>query len=500
MSLKLTNTLTGRKEAFQSIQKGKVSIYCCGVTVYDLCHIGHARSYIVWDVLRRYLIWNGYSVTFVQNFTDIDDKILNRAAEENTTMSEVSERNIKEFHKDMDNLGILRPDKMPRATKCLDQIRSMISQLERKGAAYSTDGDVYFAVMKHKGYGKLSGRDLAKQQLNADGRITDKEKERKQNPFDFALWKGVKNNEPSFPSPWGDGRPGWHIECSAMVLQELGETIDIHLGGADLVFPHHENEMAQSEIATGKKLANYWLHNGMVNVGGKKMSKSIGNFTTIRALLKDGLSAMTVRLFILQAHYRKPIDFTPKALNAAASGWNRLNEALCLGNSDYEALNWPKTTLQKNHQKNKLSSESLGEECNLIRQRFVDALNDDLNTSAAVAVLFDLARPLKSISNKIQRGNIKLIPKAEAQKNYSRWLTLVQLASVLGLEGEPIEESTEGSKLNPNLNEIKQAIKERNAAKLAKDFEAADRIREALKDKGIELVDKGGGVTDWIRI
>ena len=271
MSLRLTNTLTRRTEPFTPLIPGKVSIYCCGVTVYDLCHSSHARSYINWDVLRRYLIWRGLEVTFVQNFTDIDDKILKRADEENSAMTEVSERNIASFHQDMDALGILRPDRMPRATQCLDGIRALIGELEEKGAAYSAEGDVYFAVMKHAGYGKLSGRDLSEQQDNAAGRVADAEEARKQHPFDFALWKG-KTRRTQLPLPWGDGRPGWHIECSAMVRAELGDTIDIHLGGADLVFPHHENEIAQSEAATGQDLARVWMHNGMVNVGGEKMS------------------------------------------------------------------------------------------------------------------------------------------------------------------------------------------------------------------------------------
>jgi len=274
MTLKLTNTLTRRVEEFRPIKPGRVSIYCCGVTVYDLCHLGHARSYIAWDVLRRYLIWSGYAVTFVQNYTDIDDKILGRAAEEGSSMQAVSERNIEAFVADMARLNIIPPDRMPRATQSLDAIRALITDLEAKGAAYSADGDVYFAVMKHAGYGKLSGRDLAEQQDNASGRVATAEEARKQHPFDFALWKGSKPGEPSWQSPWGPGRPGWHIECSAMVREELGDPIDIHLGGADLIFPHHENEIAQSEAASGHELARYWLHNGMVNVGGQKMSKS----------------------------------------------------------------------------------------------------------------------------------------------------------------------------------------------------------------------------------
>lgn len=333
MTLRLTNTLTRRVEPFEPLVPGQVSIYCCGVTVYDLCHLGHARSYIAWDVLRRYLIWCGNQVTFVQNYTDIDDKILGRAAEEGSSMQAVSERNIEAFVTDMARLNILPPDRMPRATQSLDAIRSLITELEAKGAAYSADGDVYFAVMKHAGYGKLSGRDLAEQQDNAAGRVATAEEARKQHPFDFALWKGSKPGEPSWESPWGPGRPGWHIECSAMVREELGDTIDIHLGGADLIFPHHENEIAQSEAATGHELARYWLHNGMVNVGGQKMSKSLGNFTTIRALLDSGITPMTLRLFTLQAHYRKPLDFSAEALEAAATGWKGLNAALGLAST-----------------------------------------------------------------------------------------------------------------------------------------------------------------------
>ncbi|KGG20741.1 Cysteinyl-tRNA synthetase [Prochlorococcus sp. SS52] len=496
--LKLTNTLTRRTETFSSLKPGEVSIYCCGVTVYDLCHLGHARSYIVWDVLRRYFIAQGYKVKFVQNFTDIDDKILARASKENCTMNEVSERNIEEFHRDMDALGILRPDRMPRATRCLEEIKSMIEELEKKGAAYSAEGDVYFAVMKHANYGKLSKRDLSEQQLNADGRVTDKEEARKQNPFDFALWKAAKEGEQSFPSPWGAGRPGWHIECSAMVLQELGETIDIHLGGADLIFPHHENEIAQSEVANGKKLAKYWLHNGMVNVGGQKMSKSLGNFTTIRALLKEGISAMTLRLFILQAHYRKPLDFTKESLDAASTGWKRLNVILCLGLMKHQTLNWPKPNIQES-KITSLSKHSLNETLNLSRQQFIDALNNDINTSVAISILFELARPLRSLSNQIENGSSELISESDKHTSYSRWLLLTELANVLGLQAELPKTRT--SKQSQNLDEvlIREAIQERKDAKLSGDFAKADKIREELNLKGVQLIDKKDGVTEWIQ-
>ena len=479
MTLKLTNTLTRRIELFEPLVPGQVSIYCCGVTVYDLCHLGHARSYIAWDVLRRYLIWCGYQVTFVQNYTDIDDKILGRAAEEGSSMQAVSERNIEAFVADMARLNILPPDRMPRATQSLDAIRSLITELEAKGAAYSADGDVYFAVMKHAGYGKLSGRDLAEQQDNAAGRVATAEEARKQHPFDFALWKGSKPGEPSWESPWGPGRPGWHIECSAMVREELGDTIDIHLGGADLIFPHHENEIAQSEAASGHELARYWLHNGMVNVGGQKMSKSLGNFTTIRALLDSGITPMTLRLFTLQAHYRKPLDFSADALEAAATGWKGLNAALGLAAT---ATATPGAT----------------SELATARARFVAAMDDDLNTSAALAVLFELAKPLRALANRLERGDSSAAAEARAPELVDQGQLLLELAGVLGLQSET-EAKTSATSSGPSDAEIQAQIEQRQAAKAAKDFPAADGIRDGLRAQGIELIDRPGGITEWLR-
>ena len=481
MTLKLTNTLTRRIELFEPLVPGQVSIYCCGVTVYDLCHLGHARSYIAWDVLRRYLIWCGYQVTFVQNYTDIDDKILGRAAEEGSSMQAVSERNIEAFVADMARLNILPPDRMPRATQSLDAIRSLITELEAKGAAYSADGDVYFAVMKHAGYGKLSGRDLAEQQDNAAGRVATAEEARKQHPFDFALWKGSKPGEPSWESPWGPGRPGWHIECSAMVREELGDTIDIHLGGADLIFPHHENEIAQSEAATGHQLARYWLHNGMVNVGGQKMSKSLGNFTTIRALLDSGITPMTLRLFTLQAHYRKPLDFSADALEAAATGWKGLNAALGLASM---------LTLG--------AAPACPPAVAAARQRFADAMDDDLNTSSALAVLFELAKPLRALANRLERGDSSAAAEARAPELVDQGQLLLELAGVLGLQSET-EAKTSSTSSGPSDAEIQAQIEQRQAAKAAKDFPAADAIRDGLRAQGIELIDRPGGITEWLR-
>ena len=407
-------------------------------------------------------------------------------------MTEVSERNITAFHQDMDALGILRPDRMPRATQCLDCIKTLISELEIKGAAYSAEGDVYFSVKKHPGYGKLSGRELDEQQENAAGRVADAEEARKQHPFDFALWKSAKPGEPSFPSPWGKGRPGWHIECSAMVRAELGDTIDIHLGGADLVFPHHENEIAQSEAATGKELAQVWMHNGMVNVGGQKMSKSLGNFTTIRALIESGISPMTLRLFVLQAHYRKPLDFTAEALEAAATGWKGLNAAISLGERHGEMLGWRSSApLSEKAITNEGHAE--GEDLQELEQRFISSMNDDLNSSGALAVLFDLAKPLRAVANRLERGDNSGLTDATEPGLNARWLLLRNLAAVMGLRRE--------SEASTSLDDaaINAAIEARKAAKSAKNYAEADRIRAELSKEGIELIDKSNGITEWLR-
>jgi cysteinyl-tRNA synthetase len=346
--------------------------------------------------------------------------------------------------------------------------------------------------MKHASYGKLSGRDLGEQQDNAAGRVADAEEARKKHPFDFALWKGAKPGEPSFPSPWGEGRPGWHIECSAMVRAELGDTIDIHLGGADLVFPHHENEIAQSEAATGQDLARIWMHNGMVNVGGQKMSKSLGNFTTIRALLESGVSAMTLRLFVLQAHYRKPLDFTADALDAAATGWKGLNAALGLSDRHGDSLGWSSAAPL---QEGAVSADGGPTDTVLIEleQRFISAMDDDLNSSGGLAVLFDLAKPLRALANRLERCEDAALPEPELNALQGRWQLLRQLAAVLGLRTE----AEAASSLDDSA--IDAAIADRKAAKAAKNYAEADRIRDELAAKGVELIDKPGGVTEWIR-
>ncbi len=525
MALTLYNSLTRRKELFQPLVADRVSLYCCGVTVYDYCHLGHARSYVVWDTLRRYLRWRGYGVRYVQNFTDIDDKILNRARQEGSTMDAVSERYTAAYFEDMARLNILKADEYPRATHTLDGIKTLIHDLEQKGYAYAAGGDVYYRVEKFQGYGKLSGRKLSDLQAGASGRLAgDGEDSKKENPFDFALWKGAKPEEPAWESPWGSGRPGWHIECSAMVRDRLGDSIDIHMGGADLVFPHHENEIAQSEAATGHPLARYWLHNGMVNVGGEKMSKSLGNFTTIRALLDEPqpggpVSAMALRLFILQAHYRKPIDLTPEALQSAGNSWLTLRRALEFGHHYHynPASGWhpgdspdpsPLPDLDR----------TLPEVATAIAD-FEAGLDDDLNTPVALAVLFRLAKAIGRERNRLTHGEQPLEDPQQLQQN---WQVLVTLAAVLGLElGYDPAENPDGPADHPaeatdqdaptgeasapepgetvSDAEIQGLIEARQTARHNKDWAEADRLRAKLQALKVTVIDQPGGDSRWYR-
>ncbi len=479
MSLTLYNTLTRQKSLFTPLEENKVSIYCCGVTVYDYCHLGHARSYIAWDTVRRYLEWRGYHVTYIQNFTDIDDKILKRAREEKSTMDAVSEKYIAAYLEDMDRLNIRRADDYPRATHTIDGIKRLIHELETKGVAYASQGDVYYSVRSKSDYGKLSGRKFEDLEAGASGRV-DEEDSKKRDPFDFALWKAAKADEPFWESSWGKGRPGWHIECSAMVRDRLGDSIDIHCGGGDLTFPHHENEIAQSEAATGKQLATYWLHNGMVNVGGVKMSKSLGNFTTIRDLLDKGkIEPMAMRFFVLGAQYRKPIDFTEEAMTAATNGWHTLQDALQFGAIGAAKLGW---ALNGNDQ-DALDREAI--------ESFTSAMDDDFNTASALAVLFELAKGINREANQLRhQGTID----ADSQTLFKSWNTLKQLAAVLGLE---TDDKAEAAALSLNPEAIEDLIAQRSSAKAAKDFAKADQIRKDLKEQGIVLVDQPGGTTLW---
>ncbi len=495
MALTLYNTLTRSKQPFESLSD-TVLMYYCGVTVYDYCHLGHARACIVWDVVRRYLQWRGYSVRYVQNFTDIDDKILNRARQEGVSMEAVAERYIAAYFEDMARLNIEEADEYPRATHTLDGIKRLIHELEQKGYAYPAEGDVYYAVRRFPDYGKLSGRRLEDLQAGASGRVdVEEEVQKKKNPFDFALWKAAKPGEPAWESPWGAGRPGWHIECSAMVRDRLGDTIDIHAGGADLIFPHHENEIAQSEAVTGKHLARYWLHNGMVTVDGEKMSKSLGNFITIRELLNRPTDPMAVRLFVLQAQYRKPIDFTDEAIAAAQNGWNTLKEGLLFGYEYGEKLGWKVGELRELRENVEIQNPKSKIQ-NLVVERFQTAVDDDFNFPGGLAVLFELAKELRREGNVLTHEGKTETPPEQLEQ---QWRTLVCLAQILGLEAQ-LEETSAENNLKSGLRdaEIESLIQQRQAARKAKDFAAADRIRNELQAQGITLIDSVDG-TRWHR-
>ncbi|WP_414516920.1 cysteine--tRNA ligase [Nostoc sp. PCC 9305] len=480
MTLTLYNTLTRRQEPFETVEPGKVKMYYCGVTVYDYCHLGHARACIVWDVIRRYLQFIGYEVRYIQNFTDIDDKILNRACAEHSSMEAVADRFIKAYFEDMARLGIKEADEYPRATHTMNGIQRLIHELENKGFAYPADGDVYYAVRQFAEYGKLSGRKLEDMQAGKSERVNieDPEYQKKKDPFDFALWKAAKPGEPAWESPWGAGRPGWHIECSAMVRDRLGDTIDIHAGGADLIFPHHENEIAQSEAVTGKPLARYWLHNGMVKVDGEKMSKSLGNFTTIRDLLDRGVDPMAVRLFVLTAQYRTPIDFTDEAIAAATNGWHTIKEGLLFGYQYGKKLGWGVGTAS-------LLAETV--------ERFQETINNDFNFPGGLTVLFELAKELRREGNIIvHEGKTETSPD-ELQR---QWQTLVTLAGVLGLEAEIEAETDKSDGLSDA--EIEAKIQQRQEARKGKNFAESDRIRDELQAQGITLIDSRDG-TRWHR-
>ncbi|MEH2420324.1 MAG: cysteine--tRNA ligase [Nostoc sp.] len=480
MTLTLYNTLTRRQEPFETVEPGKVKMYYCGVTVYDYCHLGHARACIVWDVVRRYLQFIGYQVRYIQNFTDIDDKILNRACVEHSSMEAIADRFIKAYFEDMTRLGIKEADEYPRATHTMNGILRLIHELENKGFAYPADGDVYYPVRQFSEYGKLSGRKLEDMQAGKSDRVNveDPEYQKKKDPFDFVLWKAAKPGEPAWESPWGAGRPGWHIECSAMVRDRLGDTIDIHTGGTDLIFPHHENEIAQSEAVTGKPLARYWLHNGMVKVDGEKMSKSLGNFITIRELLDRGVDPMAVRLFVLTAQYRTPIDFTDEAIAAATNGWHTIKESLLFGYQYGKKLGWELET-------SSLLPETV--------EHFQETVNNDFNFPGGLTVLFELAKEVRREKNILVHGGKTETSPQELQR---QWQTLVILAGVLGLEAN-IETQPDTSNGLGDA-EIEARIQQRQQARIAKNFAESDRIRDELQAEGITLIDSRDG-TRWHR-
>ena len=454
--LKIFNTLTREKEIFKPICENHVGMYVCGVTVYDLCHIGHGRTFVSFDVIARYLRYLGYNLTYVRNITDVDDKIIKRALENKETCDELVNRMVIEMHKDFDALNVLRPDFEPRATHHIPEIIDIVEQLIKRGHAYVADnGDVMFDVESFKEYGKLSRQDL--EQLQAGARIEINEI--KKNPMDFVLWKMSKPDEPSWPSPWGAGRPGWHIECSAMNGKWLGNHFDIHGGGSDLMFPHHENEIAQSCCAHDGKYVNYWIHSGMIMVNKEKMSKSLGNFFTIRDVLSH-YHAETVRYFLLTAHYRSQLNYSEENLNLAQQALERLYTAL--RGTDKNAL-------------------PFGGE-NFVAG-FREAMDDDFNTPNALSVLFEMARELNKLKTE------------DATKANGLAARLCQLGNILGLLESDPETFLQAGSNDVEIIQIEALIKQRNEARTAKDWATADAARNALSAMGIVLEDGPNGTT-----
>lgn len=465
--MKLYNTLTRTKEEFVPIEEGKVRMYVCGPTVYNYIHIGNARPFIIFDTLRRYLEYRGYDVTFVQNFTDVDDKIIKRGHEEDISPEEVADKYIDEYFVDADGLGIKRASVHPRVTDNVEQIIKFVQDLEKKGFAYEVNGDVYFDTKKFEGYGKLSRQN--QDELEAGARI--EVNDQKRHPMDFVLWKSKKEGEPGWNSPWGEGRPGWHIECSVMSNRYLGETIDIHAGGQDLTFPHHENEIAQSEARNGKPFSNYWIHNGYININNEKMSKSKGNFFTVRDISKL-YDLEIVRFFMLSAHYRNPVNFSDEMLNQAKAGLERLYNTkekleFTLSNLSESSISDDEATLVK--------------ELDGYRQKFIDAMEDDINTADAVSVIFELA---KFINSNVNESSSKEF----ADKCLEEFNELTKVLNIVNKKQDDVLDE-----------EVEKLIQQRTDAKKNKDFALADSIRQQLLDMGIVLEDTRQGVK-WKRI
>ena len=452
MTIKFYNSLTNQKEDFVSINEGEVGMYVCGMTVYDNCHLGHARAMMAFDILARYLRYQNYKVNFVRNITDIDDKIIERANENNETIDALTDRTIASMHEDFSKLGLELPTNEPRATDHIEGMIKMINGLIDKGHAYhSESGDVFFAVRTFPEYGKLSNKNI--DDLNPGARI--KEDDSKKDPLDFVLWKSAKPNEPSWDSPWGLGRPGWHIECSVMSLENLGEHFDIHGGGPDLLFPHHENEIAQSECASNHKFANYWMHSGLLKINGEKMSKSLGNFAMLKDLY-DSYHPEVIRYYLISSHYRSSLNFDNESLDQARSALTRLYQALLLAPAEETDLH----------------DESISE--------FIKSMNDDLNTPEALSTLFGLAKLINNSQN------------VQEQSMYSS--TMKELGQVLGLLHENSDAFLQyGASLSDD--EIEAQIQQRNEARKANDFQKADQIRDDLAEQGILLDDSTEGTT-----
>ena len=467
MSIQFTNTMTRKKEEFVPLEPGKVKMYVCGPTVYNYIHIGNARPAIVFDTLRRYLMYRGYDVTFVQNITDVDDKLIRVANEEGTTVKEVADRYTEAYNRDLQALNVMPPDIQPRVMQTIPEIIQFIEGLIEKGYAYESEGDVYFRTGRFEGYGKLSHQPL--DDLQAGARVEINEK--KEHPLDFALWKAAKEGEVSWNSPWGEGRPGWHIECSAMALKFLGEQIDIHAGGTDLVFPHHENEVAQSECYTGKVFARYWLHNGMININNEKMSKSLGNFLLVRDLVEK-YGGQLIRFFMLQGHYRNPINFSEELMEQAANSLERIKTA-------YSNLTHRLKTARPEEPNGQAEQQAEG--IRRLREQFVAEMDDDLNTANAISVLFEV----------VKEANLYMQNQNVGRDQISAYRELLrELASVLGLVLEE-EQALLDSEIEALIAERTQARKERN-------FARSDEIRDLLAAKGIVLEDTPQGVR-WRR-
>ncbi|WP_420886846.1 cysteine--tRNA ligase [Candidatus Magnetaquicoccus inordinatus] len=486
MQIQLFNSKGRRKELLQLREPGRVGIYVCGVTVYDHCHIGHARVMVVFDVIVRYLRACGLQVTYVRNFTDIDDKIIQRAQSLQISIGELTERYIAAFHQDMAGLGVAEADVEPRATEHLPEMQAMIARLLANGHAYSDGRDVYYAVDRFHAYGELSGKQLSELQAGARVEVDSG----KRNPLDFVLWKAAKADEPRWSSPWGAGRPGWHIECSAMSCKYLGEAFDIHGGGMDLLFPHHENEIAQTEGSTGHPWVRYWLHNGFVNVLSasgerEKMSKSLGNFSTIRDLLAH-YPGEVLRLFILNSHYRSPLDFSGELLEAARHGMDRLYSALATAKQLLGEL--PHVSLQA------LQSNAASAVWQEAGEPFFQAMDDDFNTPQAIAILFELAKKINRSVALVQQGAAE-----ERLLLQERIALLRALSAVCGLlTEEPEHYFHRQAGAGPQDAEIEALLQQRLAARQARDFAAADRIRQQLADAGIIVLDSKEGTT-WRR-
>jgi len=475
MGLRIFNSLNRKKEDFTPLIAGQARIYVCGVTVYDLSHIGHARSAIVFDVVNRYLRFKGLRVTFVKNYTDVDDKIIKRANDEGLPAAGISERYIAEYQADMASIGVLPPDVEPKATAHIPEMVALIERLIKNGVAYVVDGDVYFEVRRFPAYGALSGKNI--EDLEAGARVDVDE--RKRDPLDFALWKAAKPGEPSWPSPWGPGRPGWHIECSAMAMRYLGETFDIHGGGEDLIFPHHENEIAQSEAATARPFVRYWLHNGFVNLESEKMSKSLGNTLTIRDMVGRH-DPDAIRLYLLGTHYRHPLEFSDERIAEATRALGRLS-----------ALKAEAERIASKGSPAPGADGGLFEEVAAQRARFEAAMDDDFNTPQALGVLFDLARILNTARDQVARGT------AGAGAFLLGVAELLKLAGVLGLlEGAARENAPVDAQMKARVESL---LYLRQEARKARDFAEADRLRDELTRLGVLIEDTPAGTTWKIR-